>query len=247
MKYVHEYAKPFFYEGNDIGCLLIHGFTASPAQMRLLGEELHREGYTVSGILLKGHGTCVEDMEQTTWKDWLKTAHEEYGKLRSRCKKVYVMGLSMGGILSLILAETYPVDKVIAIDAPIRVQDKLTYLTPIAKYFKKYSEWKEGPLGENELGHPYSAGYPKAPLKCVPHLLTLIRTARKGLGSITCPIMVIQSRKDETVEPISAEIIYQGAVSKHKEILWLDRSKHVCTLGPEREYMHKKIVAFLAQ
>ncbi|WDC84711.1 hypothetical protein PL321_03340 [Caloramator sp. mosi_1] len=79
--------KEYLFEGSDEGCLVIHGFTGTPAELRLLGERLHSKGYTVYGVRLKGHGTNVEEMEKCTYKDWIDSALEGYNLLRSRCKK----------------------------------------------------------------------------------------------------------------------------------------------------------------
>ncbi|QZY55735.1 alpha/beta hydrolase [Crassaminicella profunda] len=244
MNYIHKYAEPFFYEGNDEGCLLIHGFTGTPSHMRLLGNALKGEGYTVKGILLKGHGTCVEDMKNCNWKDWMKDAMEGYEELRKKCSKVYVMGLSMGGVLSLLLAEKYPVEKVISIAAPVRIYDRLAKFSFIAKYFMPYKRWKSSPVQQEEES-TYKIAYDALPVGTVPSLLKLMKKAEKNLLKITCPTLIIQSHMDQTVKPISAKIIHDKIASKEKEILWLERSKHVCTLGPEREYMHKKIITFL--
>ncbi|QEK13004.1 prolyl oligopeptidase family serine peptidase [Crassaminicella thermophila] len=244
MNCLHSYAKLFFYEGNDEGCLLIHGFTGTPAHMRLLGEVLKKQGYTVNGILLKGHGTCVEDMRKCNWKDWMKDALDGYQKLRDKCSKVYVIGLSMGGVLSLLLAEKYKVDKIISIAAPIRIYDRFARFSPIVKYFMPYKKWKES-LPQKEENTAYKIAYTSIPVGTVPSLLKLMKQAKSNLSKITCPTMIIQSQKDQTVKPISAQIIYDSISSKQKEILWLKQSKHVCTLGPEREYMHRKIIEFL--
>ena len=68
-------AEPFFYEGGSIGCLLLHGFTATPQEMRQLGRFLEQCGFTVNGVLLTGHGTQVQDLSHTTWHDWHHSAH----------------------------------------------------------------------------------------------------------------------------------------------------------------------------
>ena len=34
--------SPFFFEGGPVGCLMIHGFTGAPAEMRPMGEYLAR-------------------------------------------------------------------------------------------------------------------------------------------------------------------------------------------------------------
>jgi len=240
--YLNEYAKPFLWEASQTeACLLLHGFTGSPAHMRYLGEYLHQQGgYTVRGALLPGHGTSVEEMAATTHQDWLTAAEEEYQQMAEDYEQVYVMGLSMGGVLSLLLAEEYEVDKVIPIAAPVKIHDKLAYLSPVLKYFKQYDSWAE-PEDQDE----YDVGYSKMPVKCVPELLELMKMMEQNLGQVTCPALIVQSYQDETVKPVSAEIIEKKIVSSQPRILWLEESGHVCTVGPEKEEIHQQVLNFL--
>ena len=62
----------FFLSGSRTGCLLLHGFTSTPAELRPLGEALHRAGYTVHAPLLPGHGTSPEDLLHITYCDWIE-------------------------------------------------------------------------------------------------------------------------------------------------------------------------------
>ncbi len=55
-------ARDFTLPGGSTAVLMIHGFTATPAQMRRLGGYLGEQGYTVRGMLLPGHGATVEEM-----------------------------------------------------------------------------------------------------------------------------------------------------------------------------------------
>ena len=55
--------EDFFVQGNSTGILLIHGFTATTTEVRLLAENLHHVGFTVAGPLLPGHGTHPEDLK----------------------------------------------------------------------------------------------------------------------------------------------------------------------------------------
>lgn len=245
MKKIPEYAKPFFFEGNNQACLLIHGFRASPGQMRYLGEFLHQEGgYTVSGILLPGHGSSTEEkMEEADWGDWLNSVRNEYENLARDYDKVYVMGLSMGGILSLILAEEYDLDRVISVAAPIKIFDKLAYLTPVLQYFKRFKGDKQGLVQSKE--DEYDIYYSATPLAAVPNLLKLIKIAKGDLAKVSAPILIIQSKDDQTVKPISAKIIYQGVSSHDKKLLWLDEGGHVCTINGDKELIHSQILKFL--
>jgi esterase/lipase len=63
-------SSPFFLEGGPIGVLLIHGFTGSPPEMRMVGDYLHQRGLSVSGPRLPGHGTSLEDLNRRRWTEW---------------------------------------------------------------------------------------------------------------------------------------------------------------------------------
>jgi hypothetical protein len=91
-------AEPFYFEGGDVGCLVSHGFTGTPQSMRFLGEFLANEGrLTVCGPRLKGHGTSVEDMARSSAEDWIRSVEAGLQKLRERCSRIFMTGLSMGG------------------------------------------------------------------------------------------------------------------------------------------------------
>ena len=77
--------EPFFFPAGDIGCLLTHGFTATPQEMRGLGEHLASQSYTVLGVRLSGHGTSVKDMSRTRWHDWVASVEDGYHMLNDMC------------------------------------------------------------------------------------------------------------------------------------------------------------------
>src|SRR5271169_2124203 len=100
-------AEPFSCDGGPVGVLLCHGFTGTPQSLRPWAEYLTEAGLTVRVPRLPGHGTSWQEMNRTRWEDWYAEADRNYRELRERCSKVFVMGLSMGGTLTLGLAEQY--------------------------------------------------------------------------------------------------------------------------------------------
>jgi carboxylesterase len=71
-----EQNAPFFLgpEETDGACLLIHGFSATPAEMRGLGEALAAQGMRVLGIVVKGHEGNPEGLINATVQDVAKLA-----------------------------------------------------------------------------------------------------------------------------------------------------------------------------
>ena len=126
--------SPFFYKQGNVGCLLIHGFTGYPEEMRGLGQYLAQKGITALGVKLPGHGTKPEDLAGVTWLDWINEVHQTYTQLTQICDKVFVAGFSMGGTLALHLASHAPVAGVISMSAPVdrsSYKDPRIYLLPV--------------------------------------------------------------------------------------------------------------------
>ena len=87
---------------------MLHGFTGNPGSMRGVAEALAGAGFHVEMPLLPGHGTSVDDMFPTRWSDWAGEAEAAYQRLRQRADHIVVVGLSMGGSLTLRLGADHP-------------------------------------------------------------------------------------------------------------------------------------------
>ena len=235
-------AEPFFLPGGDHGVIVVHGFTGSPSEMRPLGEYLQAQGFTVLGPRLCGHGTCVQELNQTKWPQWYTSVEDAFFLLRGVCRTVSVVGLSMGGLMALKLGTEYPVARVVTLSAPIYINDKRLAYLPLIRLFRRYSPKRRR---RYNAGDQYSVGYDQFPLAAVSSLLELIKHISQQLPQLKVPLLVVQSRNEHTVIPQSAQYIYDRAGSREKELLWLDKSGHVVTLDVERYMLFEKITAFL--
>ena len=90
-------------DDDDIGVVLVHGFTGSPYEVRYLGEQLARAGLAVRAPLLPGHGTSLADLDATSWNDWAEAVERALDSMRVRCARVAVVGQSLGGIYGTLL------------------------------------------------------------------------------------------------------------------------------------------------
>ncbi|MEO1868047.1 MAG: alpha/beta fold hydrolase, partial [Methylococcales bacterium] len=89
---------------NGCGVLLVHGLLASPAEVRGLGEHLYKQGYTVLGVCIKGHGTSPHDLRTRTAEDWFDSVTQAHDILDYLVNQIVVIGFSTGGALALKLA-----------------------------------------------------------------------------------------------------------------------------------------------
>ncbi|MTI66380.1 MAG: alpha/beta fold hydrolase [Firmicutes bacterium] len=244
MDYIHKNAKSFYFKGNNIGFLLIHGFTGSAAVMRPLGEYLNNKGFTVKGVLLKGHGTNLSELEKTKWKDWIASAEREYINLKQKCKKIILIGVSMGGVIALNLASKLEVDSTICISTPIKIKNKQAKYAPILKFHKKYLK---KPKINNKYLSEYCIGYEKTPVSKISDVLRLIRATKWRLKKVKVPILLIQSNNDNTIDKKSIEYIYDKVNSEIRKVVFLEKGGHLATIGEEKDKLYREIYTFIKQ
>ena len=115
------HSQPANSQNRNIGILFLHGFTGSPAELEWLQAQFDQLGFQTLLPTLCGHGTQPEAMLQCTYRDWLRDAENALNELRRQCKTVFVVGLSMGGALSLYLAAHHDFAGVVSMAAPVRL------------------------------------------------------------------------------------------------------------------------------
>lgn len=233
-------AEPFYFEGNETGILVIHGFTGSPHSMRYLGERYRDEGFTVCGPRLKGHGTHYEDMELTTYEDWIASVEEGYEWLKERCQQIIVTGLSMGGTLTLHIAQKYTdIAAMIPINATINIDqyDQILSLTEPRFIDGIGSDIKAD--GVKELS------YMKTPVRSLHQLFKLKKETLPKLNQINCPALIFVSSEDHVVPPKDSDYIYEHISSTIKKKVVLENSYHVATLDNDKEKIFKESLAFI--
>ena len=234
----------FFWKRGETGVLLLHGLTATTAEVRPLAKRLFNEGFTVSGILLPGHGTTPEDLSQTSRQDWIKASTEAYNELKKECSSVIVGGESVGALLALGLASDHPEIKGLLLYAPaMRLASSffkiilLVTLSPFVFSIKKK-------FSRDRKGLPWQ-GYKVNPLKSGLELLKFQWEIKQRLYRIYQPILLIQAKLDETVDLKSGEIILNGVQSSVKELHWMEKSGHVVILEKQFEEVLQTTLEFI--
>ncbi len=241
---VWDDARPFFFEGNDTGVLVIHGFTGSTQSMLPYGESLAARGYTVTGPRLPGHGTTEEDMSSRQYTEWTGEADRAFKELSARCGRVFVTGLSMGGTLTLWLAARYPdkIEGIIPVNA-LALTKPMLKLAPMLRHLVKTVNGVGSDIKKPECKE---SCYEKVPVPAVCELTKLLTEMRESLPRVTAPALVIASRVDHVVaEPANAKYIMANLGSAEKELLWLENSYHVATLDNDAPLIFERAADFI--
>jgi carboxylesterase len=246
-------AEPFFFPGNRLGvppgkppgCLLVHGFTGSPKEMRWMGAYLAGQGCTVLGVRLAGHATRPEDMLHCQWRDWAGSVEDGYHLLRGVTDQVFIMGLSMGGVLALLFAAQHPVSGVVAMSTPYALPPNprlqmirwIHWIQPRVE--KGPPNWHNPAAGLDHVDYPYY------PTLAIAELNDLLAEMRAALPAVKVPVLLAHSRQDTGVAPENMERIYASLGSADKQMLWVEDSGHVITREPERQRVFEAAHQFI--
>lgn len=250
--------------------LLVHGLTGTPNEMRSLGNYFHRKGYTSVCPRLANHGEPIHILKYTKWEAFYDSVRTAFLELKTD-GPVFTAGLSMGALLSLLLAAEFP-DRIAGVSclSPTLFYDgwnvpwsrfllPLAYYTPIRHiaYFKEeppygikneairnrvHEYYKKADL--NNLSAMDKYGYPYFPVTLFCELRRLINHLKKVLPKITVPLQLVQANDDDMTSTKNSQYIYNQVSSKVKEIVLMYNSYHVITADQERETVAQKMESF---
>ncbi|HOA23091.1 MAG TPA: alpha/beta fold hydrolase [Aggregatilineales bacterium] len=251
-------AEPFFYPGNRIGCLTLHGMTGTPFEVRWLGQHLNQQGWTVYGPRLAGHGTTPDDLKHVHWREWVADVMAGYELLRQHCDQIFVMGLSMGGALALMLASQVPVAGVVTLsavyDMPILQHPLLPIMSRLVdrvakardpearQKFLEHVRAEQIKRGEEPIPRP---GYDVWVLPAMRQMRDMLRVLHERLHLVVAPALLVHSKADQTVTFDNLDKIYNSIGSTDKRCLVLERSGHVCTEDIEYPQVFEAVTEFV--
>lgn len=238
---------PFLLPGGPTACILFHGYTAMPGEMRWLGDYLNALGHTVLGVRLAGHGSHPTDLARARWTDWIVDVEEALALTGSISQRVVLIGQSMGGVVALLGAGLYAaqVAGVVAIATPFAVS--LPSHEDLRDVPPDHIERKGTPM-HREYGVRREAVYPAyaaEPLHALPELDILIQQMRAALAAVQAPTLLIHSRDDQAVPVENMAHISAALASPRKHSLWLDAIGHSVVRDPRRRPVFEVIGRFV--
>lgn len=226
--------------------LFIHGFTGSPHEHKWMARKFAAMDYSVYVPLLAGHGTSPSDLAKTIWQDWWQDVKDAYFELKENHDQLFVVGLSMGGVLALHLASHYPVDQLAILAAPLYLNDWKLKLLPLAKKIMQYRKKKNGPDILDATEKKNAVHYNKQPISSIQQLLYLMQHVRQDLPEVYCNTLLLYSSQDQVVPLGNQELIYNSISSLQKKKITLHKSHHILTLDVERETVFNLLKKFFS-
>ena len=237
-------AEEFSLGEGRVGALLVHGFTGSPQGLRGLGEHLAERGVAVEGIRLPGHGTTWQDLNVRRPDEWVAAVEQGFEKVASGRDKVFLVALSFGAALAVDFCarHTDDVAGLVTLAGFVSSKDPRRWLAPVIRRVVKTL-----PGVANDISDPEGKeiAYDLLPTTAAYHMLRFLRGARAALSQVTCPILVMHSHNDHTVDPSNAQVIFDSVRSTDKELVWVDNGYHVITLDHDRDEVFERTHAFI--
>jgi carboxylesterase len=245
-------AEPFFLPGDRSkpACLLIHGFTGTPKEMRWMGEFLNQHGYTCLGIRLTGHATHPDDMVRSRWTDWVASVEDGYQLLHGINQNIVLIGLSMGGVLSLLMSTRLKVRGVVAMSTPARLPtDYPIWFMELVSRFLPYrpkSKAAPGSTWFDKAAYKEHIAYPKNPVRSSAELKKLILAMRAALPQVNVPVLLIHSKDERYILSENSQEIFKDLVkTQDKKELYIEGSGHVITRDASRQQVFEAALEFI--
>ncbi|RKX90231.1 MAG: hypothetical protein DRP59_10015 [Spirochaetes bacterium] len=235
-EYLCEESAPFHVTtGSDNLVLFVHGFPSTPAVYRWAAEELSKEGWDCAAPLLPGFGTDWHDLLSTNFSQWYAYLSDYYREMRNSYRKVFIVGTSMGGSLTLKLAEEYSgtslaPDGIVTIAAPVFVNKIFFYgivknpayylVRTIGWFIKSRQAQNITSPGKNDIDgrgrwRGYSGVFPVQTYS----LKIGLKEINRDLKKITIPHLIVHDRKDRTVPFLNCFHIAKKVNSSNLELM----------------------------
>jgi carboxylesterase len=241
---------------HELGILILHGFAASLDSVNILEHPLQILNLPVRMPILRGHGAeSPTALEGVTWRDWVYDSEAALRALTGDVEKAIVIGHGMGGLLALILAGncSSQVDSLILaapsieLPKPLLSNLRLQVLNPNVQ--RMFPRWSLPPGYTDKKQRKTDTNYRWAPMDAIQSFFELIKMTRSRLSDVKAPVLILQSKRDDTVKESGPQII-RNAISTpaaQKRIHWFQKSQHELFRDCEREQVVEMIVDYVMQ
>jgi carboxylesterase len=227
--------------------LCLHGLTGTPWEVRSLGLALSARGVRAVGPALPGHNETPERLAKVGFRDWLGAARAGLAALRARHESVFIVGMSMGGLLSLAMAAELRVEALVVVGTPLHLPRGLAPALPLLRHLRPFARKRVGSDIRDAEARARHPSYPVMPLASLQQLGRLQREVRRLLPRVEAPLLVAHGARDSTANPADAREILGAVGSREKQLLILASSGHVVPVDVDAPELAHAAADFLAR
>jgi carboxylesterase len=258
--------KGFYFEGtNGKTVVLVHGLTGAPNEMKFVGKQLHKQGFTVVCPLLAGHGTDETALLKTRWRDWYRSLEATFLAVRETTAQVYVAGICVGGMLGLYLAYRHPkaVAGAVVYSAALRYDGwnipKSRIFAPLFPYVGKLPGFRHryfletAPFGikDDRLRERVMKSdllihcLPRFPYPSLAEMYRLSGIMKPKFQAIKTPTLLLHARNDDVSHLRNSQFI-AARLGGQKRLHVLEDSYHMIHIDRERHTVAQATADFFA-
>ncbi len=234
-------------------CLLLHGFTGTPWDVRPLGEALATGGFRVRGLRLPGHGTTPAAMLEAGAEDWLQACEEGLAAFRE--PRVAVVGLSMGALLAVVLGARHPdrVQAVVGMAPAVRFKAPLTRALRLGRPLSlavaaRLRPWVHKTTTDvlDPLARAAAPVLSAWPLQRLRDLWRVQDVAWDSAPNVRAPVLLVVARNDNVVDNRGTqELARRLSRAASVRFIELDRGAHILPRDEGRPVLQQEVLAFL--
>ena len=212
---------------NKVGIYLIHGFSSTTYELKVLANFLKEKNYHVVLNNLPGHGTTAEDCNQSIYTDWLDYSKIEFAKLAAKSDQTFIIGISMGAVIGLYLSTLFPINGLIIGGTVLKFKfwwHTNVLNTLLCRFLK--TRKKELILPKNKRGSTMFYGYSVYPLIALNEFRKMNNMMIKKLDKVRVPILIIRSTNDQVSTKENIELLNSKIISTDKKIFIVNQALH---------------------
>ena len=246
-----------------VGALLIHGLGGTQYDLGPMHKVLRRGGVETHAVTLPGHGGTPEDLLPVRAEAWIDAVTQAYDELVGQYDAFHVIGMCMGALLAVALAERrqHGKGKLVALSAPVYIDGWSTppyrwlrhvvYHLPVLPTRIKVEE--NEPVGiKNDLVRAivkakFERGdnfhYRWVPLTCIRQVDRLRRWVLDGARRVPCQTLVVHAREDELTSVRSADFLLANVPQARGVVV--ENSYHMICVDNDREQVMSSVAEFL--
>ena len=236
----------------DAGVLVFHGIHGTPRNLQILTTRLQERRIHYYAPMLGGDRPSPAAGLGFTSARLAAEAERAYAILKRRCKRIVVVGHSLGAVQATDVASRHPVAGLVVISPAYRITQRwyiqpsmetwTTALAPLVPLLPKFAVARIN----DPSGLANCTGLMTFPLQAVNALVDYSGEVLARSDKVQSPVLGLLSRNDRVVDVEAAEAGIQSLASPAKRVVWYTRSDHMLLLDYDREEANREVMDFIA-